>query len=264
MHRAISCFLFLTALLFCAPQISAAVVVHYTFQNNLLDQSGNGNHATLVGGPTYVPGEGGGNAIYFNNPLGAAEGTDYILLPNSASIAALDGNSSTMAVRFKTLDSSTNNGRLMGDNVGGKGFNLNYNSSLTGEAHGAIFGTSSNVFYGNYATVNPAGIVTDGNWHWAVVTHDAVAKEVKFYIDGQLIDTDSYTNLGQMSYNGMAIGRYNGAGATNYAARLTTVQEFQLHDVALSAAQVAAIPEPGTLGLACLAIVGVWLYKRRT
>jgi hypothetical protein len=232
----------------------AGMVVHYDFNGNALDSSGYGNDATILGTPAFVAGQTDG-AIYFNNPAGNVGATQCVTIPNTPSVSGLSDTSFSLAIKYKSTDSTGNNGRLVGGNY--PGLEFDYNAGATPEAYGRL----NLLIYGHSnGTVDPRAVTTDGNWHWAVLTVDrgGASPIVDYYVDTHLITTSSST-LGPIDFSNISIGR--DSGDVTYAARLTTVDDFRLYDTALSATQVANVPEPATLSL--LALGGMAILRRR-
>ena len=248
-------------LMLCGNSSSANLIVHYDFNGNAKDVSGNGFDGTVFGSPTYVAGQSDG-AIYINNPYWFATGTQYVHLPS----VDLGMSSFTVGINFKTTDTGKANGRLFGgysnnDTTLGLNYMAGGNSTESanpnisagiGQQHAAV---TSN-------PADPRGYATDGKWHWEVAVVDRSNDLFSLYLDGYLIGTSTIANLTRpFTLDNHSIGRAEGDGTTtSYAARFTTIDDFRVYDVALTSSEIAnvsAVPEPNTISLLCLGLAGI-------
>lgn len=136
-----------------------------------------------------------------------------------------------------------------GSNTGNLAFHIN------GWSSGSVFLTSPSAF-----TVIP------GAWHHFALTRDAATSTYAFYADGTLLGTRTDSRAIPDTTAPLTIGQAEGLGY--FDGRL---DEVRIYDLALSAAQVAAlggsgvaVPEPATLLLALGALLGMALRRRRT
>jgi hypothetical protein len=208
------------------------LVLHYSFDENANDISGNNNHGQINGTPTFVDTD-YGKGIYFNNPSGYSTITQWIQLPNSASITGLESSSFTINIRYKTTDKSQINGRLCGSIYNNSGIVIDYNAGDTPSAFAHVLDGSNNYILGRFAT---NAVISDGNWHNQTVVVNRQTKTISEFIDGKLIDEIKYTTLNQVNFKDMVIGasRLN----DTYGARLTTVDDFKIFRIALNSLQV--------------------------
>ena len=254
----------ITAASLLAGPSRAGVIVQYNFDGNALDSSGFGNHGTINGTPTFVPGQ-SGQAIFFDNPVGQVLATQWVSLP---SITSLQSSSFTFALLYRSTDASTANGRLFGH---ASSILYVYNASGVPGSYVQVRDSAVRELGTIPEALNdPRTYTTDGQWHWGITVLDRDANELRFYIDTNLVATRSYTNFGLVLFNDLSIGRINHAnpGSRTFGARLTAVDNFQLHDRALSAEEInalvnpSAVPEPGSLALIGVAGLSLFGYRR--
>jgi len=202
-------------------------VALFHFDSNGNDSSGNGINLTLSNSPSFVGGY-VGNSIDLNGTNQTASTTD--------SRVKLTGDMSLFTWIF--LDDLTDNDNLI--RCGGAGEapanNLLYFIQLEG--------TSGDILYiheygpGNNQSVVVSGMVSAGQWLHIGFVRDATAKTVKFYRDGRVIQTFSYTdNADGGSTSPLFLGS-NGAGDRFMNGRF---DEFAIWSRALSSSDVAQI-----------------------
>jgi len=218
---------------------SSGLIAYYPFNGNANDASGYGNNATIIGGATFVAGQ-NDQAIYINNPQGAAAITQYVALPNSASITSLNLSSFTVNICYKTTDSAQLNGRLFG-NAGDSitdGIIMDYNATGRSFASSAVRsgGVLTSVALTASAT---SAVVTDGAIHCEALIVDRTNGLLQQYVDAQLIDSVSIAGIGAIPMSGLVLGAT--IANDNFGARLTTVDDLRIYNRALSTAEVAAL-----------------------
>jgi hypothetical protein len=237
-------------------------LLHYQFDGDALDSSGNGLHGALTGSPTYVP-LGSGQAIHFDNPAGSVDATQYLSLPD---LSMYSNDSLTIAIRFSTTDTSQNNGRLFGNHFTVPGLGIGYNRAATANAGILAYGAGGSVAFFD-ATAGPEGFVADGQWHWIALVLDRAAAEGRAYIDGAS-QVQSIAGIGSTPLADLRIGSSNDPESTGraYGALQTNVDDFRIYAYALSPQQVAelvASPEPASGILAAWRVCGAAAIRRR-
>jgi hypothetical protein len=255
----------------------AGLVAHYTFNGNVLDQSGNSHNAQLFGGATFVPGV-SGQAIHFMNPVGNVLATQYVLFPNDPQIANLGNRvtgvpgsgSFTVFMMVKSTDGGPghNNGRLFGVlNTGGSGLIINYNeASSPGNSSSAFLYSNPGGSIGTNVH-DPKAYITDGLWHCVALSVDRLAETAKYYVDTQLVQTLNIAGRGDYSLANLALGRNNEGNGnptwTHFGSRNTSVDNLQFYDRALTQREIANLcPEPSSLVLCSAALLGCLLRVR--
>jgi hypothetical protein len=234
--RTLALLLLLAACAVVTPRANAEIILQYSFSGSAADVSGHGNGGVVTGPVTYVPGH-DGQAIHFDNPAGGNSATQYVALPN---LASLNSSTFSFAIEMRSTDTSQNNGRLFGNNFSSAGIVLDYNEGITAKSGMGVRDTNG-FFPGVFGpTAGPEAIVTDGKWHWMVLVVDRAANQMRGYIDLNSEQVD-ITGLAATSFTGLLIGSGNDSGVTTYAARLTDVDEFRLYDHALTQAEVVAL-----------------------
>ncbi len=237
-------FVALTALVVLASRTWAEdPIVHYMFHYNLYDVTGNGYDGTLVGNAAYDPQY--IDYITFNNPTGNVAATQYVRMPDLTSTLA--GSDYTIAIRYKTTDTSGLNGRLYGNTWNGSGIDFNYNGANRPAPNGLIAqndgGTQRWAMFGNFNS-NGTPVTSDGQWHTAVLTVNREMQEAKFYVDGNNISTTfiPFTAPLHTSFANFTIGALGvSSGGENQAGAKASVDDFQILRGALNDAQVRNI-----------------------
>jgi len=245
-----------------AASSSAGLVVHYDFNGNTLDSSGLGNNGTIFGNPAFVAGQ-IDQAIYFNNPIGQQVATQYVSLPNSASILALQNSSFTFAINYLSNDTTINNGRLFGRQPSSGSFiGFGVNSGALETSTGVRDTTCHALDTLPVVSGNPIARTSDGQWHWGIVVLDRAAGELRQYVDTNLVATVPFGAFDSVTLSDLNIGRI--AFNTTFGARLTAVDDFRLYSQALTTAEVNqlvnAFPEPSSLVSAAMGLAGLAGY----
>lgn len=148
--------------------ISEWLALYLPFDGDALDDSGNGNHGTLVGGTYYGEGYSGSGAVFDGSG-------DYINLGNDISLKMALNNFTVEAwVRFN----SPNEEQTVFSTK--KGWVVNGYRMLMDDGKPAIDSP------GMYQSLNTP--LNDGNWHyvaWAVAHDSSTIFKTVFYTDGE-------------------------------------------------------------------------------
>lgn len=233
------------ALLLGCARADAALILHYTFNQNtayyvgsglVADVSFHGYNGTIVGQPSVVAGD-SLDALFFNNPTADQTATQYVTLPDLT--PALADSSFTIAIKYKSTDATGGNGALFGNDwATGNGLAWNINSYNRPAPNGLISEAGNYFLFGNFAA-DGTPVTTDDAWHRAVLTVDRTAQTMRFYVDGSLVSSTSGLGALHTSFANLAVGAVQNAAYGANAA----VDDFQVFDTALNATQVAQITD---------------------
>lgn len=240
----------------CTPPPPGLVLWWDFADGTATDRSGYQNDGTVNGSPTFAAG-----TVTFNNPFGFSPANQWISVPYSTSLQALATNSFTIAIRYKSTNSSQSNGRLFGNlspNQRTAGIAIDYSAAVTSCAFSAII-------FGNYFTNVidiPTGSAyscttntiptTDGAYHWQVLCVDRVAGVATQYIDVSYFGSSPISSIGTIDFDGLCLGA---TGPRDYyAATQTTVNQLCVFNRALTSGEVAAIFGTGDLQMCNLFI----------
>jgi hypothetical protein len=240
----------------------AALVARYNFDGNVNDQSGTGNHGTLMNGATYSNDRPFGSG----SSLSLADGGQHVLVPHSASLNLTEA--LTISAWVRTQGTAWE-GVLAKNPSNGSGNNHAGNYELRIET-----GTNQmNFLYqqgGTNDTTNgistaAGAIVGSGQWTHIAITVlqvDPAPGEVKYYKNGLLVDTKA-VNVGFGATNTNPL--YIGSRADLFTQFNGQIDDLRIYNTALSAGEIgvlAAIPEPST-GLVTAAGLGLLGLRRR-
>lgn len=196
-------------------QPSEGLVAYYPFNGNANDNSGNGNNGTTNGGCSWVQGV-KGQACSF-------DGSGYISVPNSSS---LQSPSTSLSIVFWLYIDSWNNSWapiLAKSNTQAYG---QYSVEISSTA-GINFWTGTNV-----STFNHQMVV--GNWYHIAFTWDGT--ETKFYLDGILKGTESYSGTITPDNLPLEIGRHFPGSTNDYL--IGKLDEILIYNRALSSEEI--------------------------
>jgi len=226
----------------CLPPPPGLVLWWDFADETATDRSGFQNNGTVYGTPVFANG-----TVRFDNPPGDQQANQWIALPYSASISALETNSFTIAIRYKSTDTSQQNGRLFGKYSGG--VVLDYNSGGIACAYSRVGdGVRDMVLPPSiYTDCSESAQTTDGAYHWQVVSLDRANGLATQQIDIGHAGSASFTNLGRVDLDGLVLGATR--PSDTYAARQTTVDEVVIFNRALSGNEIAAIYAAGSAGM---------------
>ncbi|WDE02765.1 hypothetical protein SG34_015060 [Thalassomonas viridans] len=215
-----------------SPNANASLILHYDFNGDVTDKSGNGLDGTITGSPAFVAGE-FDQALNINNPIGQTGATEYVSLPNHAALQALSTSSFTWAIKYKTTDVAMTNGRTFGiqNTQTNGGFGGTYNDGIRVTSNAFVIGTNQEMYTDPESESDANAITTDGEYHWVFLVIDRVEKTFEYYVDEHLIVSKIFTDLGSVSFDNISIGRIS--GLPDFGARFTTVDEVLIYDIAL-------------------------------
>lgn len=192
--------------------ISQGMVLYYPFDTEpvngvVVDQSGNNNNGTSVGGVVTANGKIGG-ALSINSNVNQI---DYVVTPASPSLDVGANGQFTMAAWYKVNAVSQTDGQSP---IVEWGFANVISSAVHMWAHtlggqwGGL-GTGANLVDINgdeNSYVISAADQPRGDWHHVAVSYNSGSGEAKVYIDGVLKDTKSFFITAQTAYD-LYIGR---------------------------------------------------------
>jgi hypothetical protein len=209
------------------------LVVHYAFENDVLDSTANANHGTAIGNPSFATAKTGTRGVAIDNPLGQVAATQWVQLPSSLTILALKTRSFTVSICYECTDAAMTNGRLFGNTVG---INADYNDGTVAYAYGIV--TDQTGAARLVGSENPR-VTTDGNWHCQVIVVDREGGEARELIDANLTHDTALGSFGTISTSGLVIG----AAKNNdtFGARKMLVDDFRIYDRALSAPEISQL-----------------------
>ncbi|MCU0795983.1 MAG: LamG domain-containing protein [Akkermansiaceae bacterium] len=114
-------------------------------------------------------------------------------------------------------------------------------------------------------TIDISAAKADGQWHGIAVVYDATAKQIRSYLDGVLLHTNSDADIGLLGpmvngANDFFVGGYN-AVTSNYFDGLQDT--YRISTGALAPAEFLPVPEPSVLVLALSSAVFALFSRRR-
>jgi len=180
------------------PLNENGLILHYSFENECFDHSGNGLDALQF------------NGVYANGICGQAaqfDGNDFIELPSSSRFLPLQ--SVTISFWMKTSQSSRFD--LIDQRIGDWSVN-NHNFGL----YFNCCGNTQNIHY-NYPNYNGATkkttletnsyVFNDGNWHLMTFVKNVNDQSMKMYEDGCLISNRSIVDAEFIVHGTLFIGK---------------------------------------------------------
>ncbi len=211
------------------------LVVHYEFEENANDSSGNNYHGIEIGGVSYIQGVAGYAASF--------DGIDdYVDM--GVTLGGYSAFSEFAWVRANTLKSGNNfvqsSNWYVSDTLGNDGgsdmaITNGYIKSWINQPDR----TASSVLAGPYVVI--------GQWHLIGSTWDGSTH--RLYFDGAEVTSGAYTGyMGESAKNSLVASKHYGAGLTDFFNG--DVDELRIYNRALTQQEVEqlhAIPEPTTL-----------------
>jgi hypothetical protein len=215
-----------------SPGTVGAGVANWTFDtstitgNTVLDTSGDGINATIVGNVVPVPGV-SGQALSF-------DGASY-LRGSSAPMAALGGDL-TLAAWIRTTNNSRSETILSKYDLSGSEDGYIFETTAAGYI-GLHFG-GSNISGGSIRDyVDGTNKINDGQWHHVAVIIRA-GQDVSFYVDGGLSSIYYLTTFGGAVGSPLIIGGPPGIPAWPFTG---SMDEVGIYGRALSTAEIAQL-----------------------
>jgi hypothetical protein len=201
---------------------STSPVALYALEGNANDTSGNGNNGTLVNGPTFVAGH-IGQAVSLNGT------NQYVQIPRSIQ------DSFTISFWVKTTTTAGSGTQWWQ----GEGLVDGEVPNVVNDFGVSLLGARAAFGVGNPdTTIQSTSSVNDGAWHHVVATRNSATGAMVLYVDGaQQASTTGPTGTKNAPPN-LRIGSLQ----TNLNFFAGQLDEVRLYNVALSAAQVAALP----------------------
>lgn len=230
--------------------------------NSVLDQSGNANHGSPTGNPTYsgdtAPGGGAASGSFDGNG-------DYVSISHSASLNLVSA--FTVEFRMKAGTAGNSGHRLLVDKSHGFIDSTGWTfQTVNGNVHLNL--GAGGTFPGGVSTTN----VHDNQWHHIAGTYDItdVGQELKLYIDGVL---EGAFNVGTYTANlrDVVIGAACVFPGCNFPGQQRfyngLIDDLRISDTALTAGQFlnaeTEISEPMAIALFGLGLAGLTFTRRR-
>jgi hypothetical protein len=233
-----------------ALAVDPSLVAWYTFDEGsgtTAHDWANGHDGT-INGATWAAGKVGG-ALSFDGV------SDYIDVPDDPSLRFTQNSSFTLCAWVNPI-SSTSGGAIVGKWQTDHRSNLfTYNMDWWLESQGIGFQTcQSGVAYVNVAT--PAGVAPVGVWSHIACVYDN--RNMKIYVNGELeasgyFPYETGTNTADKDM-GIGAGLID-SGVERYFKG--TLDDIRIYNRALTAEEIKAIPEPGTIALLGLGIMAL-------
>jgi hypothetical protein len=244
--------------------LTNGLVLHLPFDGSYADASGNGNNATNVGTPVFVPGKIGSQALQVNSDkvnsiFNAALVPAPLNYTSAGSPATLHFDAATSwSVSFwvkytgypqdlpmigDSTNSTGNPGWVITDNDGRPEYYM-VDTNTPADTLDSSDGPSYFI---------PTAPPTDnGQWHHMAMTMDRTAQLLTFYLDGVQVEANSISALGSIDDRGSGLGigqdptgaykGFNGPTATY------VIDDVGIWSRALSAAEAGSIYYTGQAG----------------
>lgn len=243
-------FLLATTVVVSGSPVRADLIHQWSFENNLLDTSGSGNHGTISGGDGTADFRTGrhGQALDLNSAEGIIDAA-AVNLPLGAT------DEWTMNAWFNFDTPPTNLTYLAGFGI--------HSADDAGKARGILNANSGFFFWGSSADLDSGtAYAADGNWHMYTVVRDS--SDITMYTDGVLVASGTVA-LQTSPHNRVQVGNPSIWSSASRGG----IDEFGIWDEALTDSEVAdlfgtaAVPEPASLALLSLSLVGMALRRPR-
>jgi len=209
------------------------LLLHLKFNGNYIDASGRGNNGTPMGGPTFVPGKIGSQALHYSTTTttlgsgGTVTNASYVTLgaPAGLNLGSNWANGLSFSVAFWIrLPAGYAGGDLPFfsnaiDSNNDLGFTFSPSYDLGGWQW--CLDDVAKTGAGDFDINGPNNSINDGNWHHLAVAFDSAAGLGTTYLDGVQVQTSPLTGLGDFdSGNSVTIGQdptgaYNESGSAD-------------------------------------------------
>ena len=206
--------------------ITEGLVAYYPFNGNANDESGNGNHGSVIGNVVLTTDRFGSPNSAYHFP---GQPFNYISVPDNETLHI---STFTLSAWVYTDENSYGRGYLID-----KGRDIN--NGTYGLGVGNVRATNE------YGATNDAGSWVDpqyGVWH--MITGTVEGDQIKFYVDGVLIDERTLTHPFVYSNSDpLTLGMHYYGGVPSYWAYplLGVLDDVRIYNRALSASEIAAL-----------------------
>ena len=203
---------------------SANLVAHYALDGDTQDNSGRGNHGTIVGGAPFIQDPHRGTVL----DLGAADA--IVEIPHSADIGFGISTDLSLAVWVKPAQTPIQDWTGL----------VTKNRAVTGDDGYGIWISASSQWHFRVGTAAGDANLSGASgpteeWHCVVMTHDAATTTLRGYVDGQMIHEN--TNSDPTPFTVQDALWIGGAdGVIEYYTGL--IDEVSIYNRALSDAEV--------------------------
>ena len=210
--------------------LTNGLVAHYQFNGNANDATSNQNHGTVTGAGLTSDRFGNSSQAYIFNGT-----SDYIRINNSASLD-LKENFSISA--WISPDNYLAPGVVVwnGDPAFAKDPFILYFTNRPGYSSFGVRkdGGTGTVINESFA---PANVIFSGIWTHVVGTCNLITKEMKLYVNGELIKTNSFTDL---SLNYSTTGFWTMLGAAQSTAGIDNYYKGKMDEVRIYNREITA------------------------
>jgi hypothetical protein len=223
-----------------SADLSDGLLLHYQLEQDAEDASGNGNHGTEYGDPSYVAGHGACcNSV-------SLDGDDYIEIPS--------GPDEYTATNEITLAAWVNLDSLPSTGTRASIINAHYDDGTSNDPFHLKILDSGHVFLmienetspgSNYVQLTSIGTLTAGAWYHVVATYDsfAASDNVKIYIDGTEDNATDFTADFESYNHPVGLGAQLTSGGSTHSYLTGKLDDVRIYDRALSGTEVADLSE---------------------